>query len=247
MKRRKFINNAGLVTLGVYSTGLTSCKSEGGKTNDTANTAEGAAMTFELPKLPYAYDALEPYIDSRTMTIHHDKHHAGYVRKLNAAWEKAGISGKSLGEIFSSLKEDDATAGLRNNGGGHYNHSLFWKIMKPGKSEGPKGDVLDGINAVFGSFDKFKEVFAKEAATQFGSGWAWLAKGKDGKLFATSTPNQDNPLMTNLAEKTGTPILGIDVWEHAYYLNYQNKRKEYINNFMNTINWDQVAINLKNA
>ena len=198
-------------------------------------------MAHSLPELPYAKDALEPYIDAQTMGIHHGKHHAGYVKKLNAALEGHALAGKSLEEIVKSVT--DADTGVRNNGGGHFNHSLFWKIMKPGEATAPTGVLADAINSTFESMDKFKEAFAKAGATRFGSGWAWLSVDKDGKLFVSSTPNQDNPLMSNLVEQAGTPILGLDVWEHAYYLKYQNLRKEYINNFFNLINWEAVAGN----
>ncbi|MFC2139107.1 superoxide dismutase [Bacteroidota bacterium] len=192
---------------------------------------------FELPELPYAYDALEPYIDARTMEIHHTKHHAAYVQKLNGAIEGTDLEGKSFEEIFSSVSNHSAA--VRNNGGGAYNHNLYWTVMAPNKGGEPTGKLADAINSAFGSFDKFKEEFSNAAATRFGSGWAWLVVS-DGKLVVSSTPNQDNPLM-DVADVKGTPILGIDVWEHAYYLNYQNKRPDYISAFFNIINWDEVA------
>ncbi|MCL4116882.1 UNVERIFIED_CONTAM: hypothetical protein GTU68_060633 [Idotea baltica] len=182
---------------------------------------------------------MEPNIDARTMEIHHDKHHAGYVRKLNAALKESSVVGNSIEEILANVSDSDT--GVRNNGGGHYNHSLFWSNMSPQASGMPKGDLGDAINAAFGSFDTFKEQFSTAAKTRFGSGWAWLSKGSDGKLFVSSTPNQDNPLMSGIVESVGTPLLGIDVWEHAYYLNYQNRRGDYVNNFFNTINWNAVA------
>lgn len=191
---------------------------------------------FELPALPYGFDALEPNIDAKTMEIHHGKHHAGYVAKLNAAVEGTDLEGKSLEELMAVASKNTA---VRNNGGGHYNHSLFWTIMGPNKGGTPSGELGDAINSTFGSFDKFKEEFSNAAATRFGSGWAWLVVTSNG-LKVTSTPNQDNPIM-DLAEVKGTPILGLDVWEHAYYLHYQNKRPDYIAAFWNVVNWDEVA------
>ena len=199
-------------------------------------------MAFTLPDLPYAHDALEPHIDTRTMEIHHGKHHAGYTKKLNAAIEGTELEGKSIEEILAGAKA--GSAGVRNNGGGFYNHSLFWKVMSPNGGGEANGAVGDAINAAFGSFDAFKDAFAKAAATRFGSGWAWLVKNADGSVAVTSSPNQDNPLMDKGA---GTPILGLDVWEHAYYLNYQNRRPDYISAFFNVINWDQVNENYANC
>ena len=193
-------------------------------------------MAFELPNLPYAFDALEPHIDAKTMEIHHDKHHAAYTNNLNAAIEGTDLAGLSIEEIL--VKGVDKPA-VRNNGGGFYNHNLFWETMSPNGGGEPTGELADAINAAFGSFEAFKDEFSKAAATRFGSGWAWLIK-KDGKLAVTSTPNQDNPLMP-VAEVQGTPLLGLDVWEHAYYLNYQNRRPDYINAFFNVVNWDKVA------
>lgn len=194
-------------------------------------------MAFELPQLPYAHDALEPHIDARTMEIHHGKHHAGYTNNLNAAIEGTDLDGKSIEDILKNL--DMNNAAVRNNGGGYYNHDLFWKVMSPNGGGQPTGALADAINAAFGSFEGFKDAFAKAAATRFGSGWAWLCK-KDGKLEVCSTPNQDNPLMPGVGCE-GTPILALDVWEHAYYLNYQNRRPDYINAFFNVINWEEVA------
>lgn len=193
-------------------------------------------MAFELEKLPYAFDALEPHIDARTMEIHHGKHHAGYTANLNAAVAGTPLEGKSIEDILENL--DMNNMALRNNGGGFYNHNLFWKMMSPNGGGNPTGAVADAINSAFGSYDGFKEQFSKAAATRFGSGWAWLCV-KDGKLEICSTPNQDNPLMPGSA-CTGTPILAIDVWEHAYYLNYQNRRPDYVGAFYNVINWDEV-------
>lgn len=192
-------------------------------------------MAFELPKLAYAYDALEPHIDARTMEIHHSKHHNGYTTKLNAAIEGTDLEGKSIEDILASCKDN---AAVRNNGGGFWNHSLFWSIMSPNGGGEPSGDLADDINETFGSFEGFKDAFSKAAATQFGSGWAWLCVA-DGKLEVCSTPNQDNPMMG--FNCGGTPILGLDVWEHAYYLNYQNRRPDYINAFFNVIDWNKVS------
>ncbi|MCB9206685.1 MAG: superoxide dismutase [Ignavibacteriales bacterium] len=192
---------------------------------------------FELPALPYDFNALEPNIDARTMEIHHGKHHAGYVNNLNAAVENTDMAGKSLEELLANVSSHPVA--VRNNGGGHFNHSLFWSVMGPNKGGNPSGALADDINSTFGSFDAFKDQFSKAAATRFGSGWAWLVVS-NGKLVVTSTPNQDNPLM-DIADVKGTPILGLDVWEHAYYLNYQNRRPDYISAFWNVINWDAVA------
>lgn len=194
-------------------------------------------MAFELPKLKYAYDALEPNIDARTMEIHHSKHHQGYTNKLNAAIEGTNLAGKNIEEILSNL--DMANKGVRNNGGGYYNHSLFWEVMNPEGKGRLSGALKEAIEAAYGSFDAFKAAFSKAAATQFGSGWAWLCVHKGGKVEVCSTPNQDNPLMPNVS-CGGTPILGLDVWEHAYYLNYQNRRPDYIDAFFNVINWNEV-------
>lgn len=197
-------------------------------------------MAFELPALPYAHDALEPHIDARTMEIHHGKHHAGYTRKLNAAIEGTDLEGKSIEDILANASKH--SGGVRNNGGGFYNHSLFWSVMGPDAGGAPSGDLGQAINDTFGSFDAFKDAFSKAAATRFGSGWAWLVVTEDGKLAVTSSPNQDNPLMdVDTVAVKGTPILGLDVWEHAYYLNYQNRRPDYINAFFNVVNWDAVT------
>ncbi len=193
-------------------------------------------MSFELPKLNYAYDALDPYIDARTMEIHHTKHHAAYTNNLNTAIVGTILEGQSIDEI---LKGDNLAPAVRNNGGGFYNHNLYWEILNPGGSSNPEGELKLAIIDAFGSVETLKEQFNKAAATRFGSGWAWLVK-KNGKLWVGSTPNQDNPLM-KVSEIQGVPILGIDVWEHAYYLNYQNRRPDYIEAFWNLINWDVVA------
>ncbi|MFD1629322.1 superoxide dismutase [Pseudopedobacter beijingensis] len=195
-------------------------------------------MAFELPALPYASDALEPHIDKQTMEIHHGKHHAAYVANLNKALEGKEGADLSLEEINKNISKYPMA--VRNNGGGHYNHSLFWTVLGANAGGAPKGELAEAINAAFGSFEDFKAKFADAGATRFGSGWAWLIVGKDGKLAVTSTPNQDNPLM-DVAEVQGTPILGMDVWEHAYYLKYQNRRPDYISAFWNVVNWDAVA------
>ncbi len=192
-------------------------------------------MSFELPKLPYAYDALEPHIDARTMEIHHSKHHNGYTNNLNNAIAGTEFEGKTILEILASCKDNPA---VRNNGGGFWNHSLFWEVMSPNGGGEPSGELADAINSAFGSFAEFKDAFSKAAATRFGSGWAWLCV-TNGALEVCSTANQDNPLMG--VGCSGTPILGLDVWEHAYYLNYQNRRPDYINAFFSVIDWAKVS------
>ena len=195
-------------------------------------------MAFELPELPYAYDALEPTIDAKTMEIHHGKHHAAYVANANKALEGTEWADTSICEIVTQLDQLPETirGAVRNNGGGHMNHSIFWGVLGPDAGGEPSGDLAEAINSAFGSFDAFKEAFQQAGATRFGSGWAWLVI-KDGALAVTSTPNQDNPLM----DGSGTPILGVDVWEHAYYLNYQNRRPDYLGAIWNVVNWDKVA------
>jgi Fe-Mn family superoxide dismutase len=195
-------------------------------------------MSFQLPKLPYAYDALEPHIDARTMEIHHSKHHNGYTTNLNNAIGGTNLEGKPILEILENL--DMSNAAVRNNGGGFYNHDLFWQVMSPNGGGQPSGELAAAINEEFGSFEGFKEVFSKAAATRFGSGWAWLCVHKGGKVKVCSTANQDNPIMPEIG-CGGFPILGLDVWEHAYYLNYQNRRPDYISEFYNVINWDEVS------
>lgn len=194
-------------------------------------------MSFTLPKLDYAYNALEPLIDARTMEIHHGKHHAGYTNNLNNLIAGTDLEGKTIEEVLAAVESHPA--GVRNNAGGFYNHNLYWKVLTPGGSKEPTGDLKDAIVRDFGSVDEFKKKFAAAAATRFGSGWAWLVKDKD-SLVVGSTPNQDNPLMP-VSEVKGTPIIGIDVWEHAYYLNYQNRRPDYIEAFWQLINWDVAA------
>ena len=194
-------------------------------------------MAFELPQLPYAYDALEPHIDARTMEIHHSKHHNAYFTNLNAAIAGTDLEGKSIEDLMKNL--DMNNMAVRNNGGGHYNHTMFWEIMSPNGGGLPTGELATAIDAAFGSFDAFKAEFSKAGATRFGSGWAWLCV-KDGKLEVCSTPNQDNPIMPGVA-CGGQPILGMDVWEHAYYLHYQNRRPDYMEAFFHVINWTEVA------
>jgi len=202
-------------------------------------------MAYELPPLPYAYDALEPHIDAQTMEIHHSRHHNTYVTNLNGAVEGTDLESLSIDELVKNLDrvpEDKRTA-VRNNGGGHWNHSFFWKIMGPNGGGQPTGELAQAINDAFGSFDAMKEQFAKAAAGRFGSGWAWLVVDGNGKLAITSTPNQDNPLM----DGSGTPVIGIDVWEHAYYLKYQNKRPDYVSAWWNTVDWNAANENFKSA
>lgn len=201
------------------------------------NERNKSMSKFELPALSYSYDALEPFIDKATMEIHHTKHHQAYVNNLNKAIEGTELEGKTLDEMFSMMSK--LPAAVRNNGGGHWNHDLFWKLMQPGGAKQPEGKLADAINSAFGSFEDFKKKFSEAAIGRFGSGWAWLVVS-DGKLVISSTPNQDNPLM-DVAEVKGTPILGLDVWEHAYYLKYQNRRPEYVENWWNVVNWDVVS------
>ena len=196
-------------------------------------------MSFQLPDLNYGFDSLEPHIDAKTMQIHHGKHHAGYTSKLNAAVEGTDLEGKSIEDLLSNL--DLSNSAVRNNGGGYYNHCLFWEIMSPNGGGSPSGNLLAAIEKAFGSFDEFKAEFSKAAATRFGSGWAWLCAHSDGSLEICSTANQDNPIMNGIG-CGGSPILGLDVWEHAYYLNYQNRRPDYINGFFNVIYWAKVEI-----
>lgn len=195
-------------------------------------------MAFELPSLPYAHDALEPHIDARTMEIHHGKHHAGYTANLNAAISGTALEGQDIESILRGC--DMNNKALRNNGGGYYNHNLFWQVMGPNGGGAPEGALAQAIDQAFGSFEAFKEAFSQAAKTQFGSGWAWLCVQGDGTLEVCATANQDNPMMPGIG-CGGTPILGLDVWEHAYYLNYQNRRPDYVSAFFNVINWAEVA------
>lgn len=233
MQRRKFI----------YALGAIPAASVLGKVDNQLNKftnhlrSTNKMAKFELPKLEYAYDALEPYIDKMTMEIHYSKHHNAYVTNLNKAVEGTENEGKTLEAMFSNISK--LPVAIRNNGGGHWNHSLFWTLMKKNGGGKPTGKVADAVNSAFGSFDEFKTKFSTAAATRFGSGWAWLLV-QNGKLVVSSTPNQDNPLM-DVAEVKGTPILGLDVWEHAYYLKYQNRRPEYIENWWNVVNWDKAS------
>lgn len=231
ISRRKFVKDS------VKATTITAIGSSlilnATKTLGAAN----AAVQFSQIKLPYAYNALEPSIDAATMEIHYSRHHAGYVKNVNAAIASESISFSTEQEFFANASK--LSTGARNNGGGAWNHNFFWQVMKAGGSTAPAGKVSEAINGAFGSFEKFKEQFTQAAMTRFGSGWAWLVS-EDGKLKIGSTPNQDNPLMDNSNFK-GTPLLGLDVWEHAYYLKYQNKRNEYVANWWNVVNWDEVA------
>ena len=201
-------------------------------------------MAFELAKLPYAFNALEPYVDAQTMEIHHDKHHAAYTNNLNTALLGTENEGKTIEEILANISK--LPVAVRNNGGGFYNHNLFWTVMTPGGGGTPTGDLKDAIQKYFGSFEKFKETFAAAGATRFGSGWAWLVLNSNKDLVIGSSPNQDNPLM-DLSDVKGIPVLGLDVWEHAYYLKYQNRRPDYIAAFWNIINWDEVSRRFKLA
>ena len=201
-------------------------------------------MAFTLPELPYAFNALEPHVDARTMEIHHGKHHAAYVNNLNAALQGTEHEGKSLEDLLANISK--LPVAVRNNGGGHWNHTMFWEIMSSSGGGEPTGDVASKITKNFGSFDEFKKQFAQAAATRFGSGWAWLCVDTDDNLFITSTPNQDNPLM-DLADKKGQPILGLDVWEHAYYLHYQNRRPDYVAAWWTVVNWEEVNRRYRSA
>ncbi|MDQ2652153.1 MAG: superoxide dismutase [Chloroflexota bacterium] len=205
-------------------------------------------MAFELPPLPYAYEALNDTIDTETMHLHHDKHHQAYVNNLNAAVEGTAFADMSIDELVRNVNQApaDKKGAIRNNGGGHYNHSMFWEIMTPGGPAAPSGDLAAAIEA-FGGVDALKDAVNKAGAGRFGSGWTWVIVGADGKLAVVSTPNQDNPLMTGIAESTGYPILGNDVWEHAYYLKYQNRRPDYLAAWWNVVNWDKVAERFANA
>lgn len=244
MKKRTFLKVSTTLAAGALVTPwLTSCGDNAA--TDDSNASNGTFTPYQLPELPYAYDALAPRIDAQTMKIHHSKHHAGYTTKFNTALEAAtDLHGLALPDLFGSLQDTEAHTALRNNGGGYFNHDLFWKVMTP-TPQPISGDIKSAIESAFTSLDTFSEQFHAAAKSVFGSGWAWLCKGNDGQLFITTTPNQDNPLMTHLVEQPGTPLLGIDVWEHAYYLKYQNLRGDYIQSFMEIINWAEVATRLK--
>ncbi len=256
MNRRRFLVSTGLAGVGVIGagrgSGLLAASAEellkpNSLTKETqmASQAKETPMAFQVPPLPYAFDALEPYIDAKTMEIHHDKHHGAYVTNLNKALEgNAALQGKSLDDLLRGLDQvpEAIRNAVRNNGGGHWNHSMFWKIMKKGGGGEPKGDVAAAISSAFGSFKDFQTKFNAAAMGRFGSGWAWLLFNKDGKLVIDSTPNQDNPIMSD-----GKPVMGLDVWEHAYYLKYQNRRAEYVGAWWNVVNWDAVADNFAAA
>jgi len=231
MDKRTFLKNSVLLTLG----GAVATALPGSLASAMAN-ASAAGETFTLPDLDYAYDALEPHIDAKTMEIHHSKHHAGYTRKFNDALASSGLTETSIEDLFNKVSQ--LPVAIRNNGGGFYNHKVFWKNLSPKGGGMAGGDVGKAIDKSFGSFDKFRDLFSEAAATRFGSGWAWLVKTGNG-LAITSTPNQDNPLM-DVADQHGYPLLAIDVWEHAYYLKYQNRRADYISAFWNVVNWDYV-------
>ena len=235
MKRRNFLTSLGILAAAGSAKKIEAITKQ---INNKINGSNLVMSKFELAPLPYAHNALEPYVDAQTMEIHHGKHHAAYVANLNKAVEgNAELEGKSLEELLKNISK--LPVAVRNNGGGHYNHTMFWNVMGPNKGGKPSGALADAINAAFGSFEKFQETFNAAATTRFGSGWAWLSVS-GGKLVVSSTPNQDNPLM-DVAEVKGFPILGLDVWEHAYYLKYQNRRPEYITNWWNVVDWDAVA------
>ncbi|TFH36675.1 MAG: superoxide dismutase [Bacteroidia bacterium] len=239
MERRKFLTTVGLGFAAIS----VPAKLLGVNTMSTFNDFTQKGSQFEFPELPYAYDALEPYIDKMTMEIHYDRHHRGYFTKFTAEVKGTDLENKSFKELFAGVSK--LSAGVRNNGGGFYNHSLFWNNLSPVKST-PSADLAKAINSAFGSMEKFKELFTNAANTRFGSGWAWLVKNADGKLEVTSTPNQDNPLM-DVAPVQGSPLLALDVWEHAYYLKYQNKRPDYVQAFWNLVNWDEVSSRFASA
>lgn len=244
MKRRDFIITTGITGLGISVLSAAACNTPKSKkdTNKLSNTLE-----FKQEALPYAYTDLEPYIDAQTMEIHYSKHHAGYVRKLNAAIENHRLKGKDMLSILSELNATEEDRAVLNNAGGHFNHNMFWNIMQPGGNKDPKGSLAKAIDKKFGSKDAMLNEFSKAAATVFGSGWAWLSLNNDNELYISATPNQENPLMEKVVSMPGTPIMGIDVWEHAYYLKYQNKRKEYISNFLKTLNWNVIEGNFESV
>lgn len=245
MNKREFLRLSGILGAGIAISPMIACnqpESDKAEAKDTSEENNLPPVEFLLPELGYAFNALEPSIDAMTMEIHHGKHHAAYVKNLNLALaENKAFGGMQIEEILAAVSDQETA--IRNNGGGHYNHSLYWQIIAPGGGNAPEGALLDAITSTFGSVEKFAEDFSKAATTRFGSGWAWLSVDANKKLFISSTPNQDNPLMTKLAEQKGQPILGIDVWEHAYYLNYQNKRADYVSAFMSILNWNNVSAN----
>lgn len=246
MNRRKFAKHASMISVGLGIVPAIACKpSQKAMSHDVMSKSAPPPISmdpFVLPALPYAYNALAPSIDEMTMQIHHDKHHAGYVANLNKALDSSPMKGQSLASILAGVTTGAADTAVRNNAGGHFNHTLYWELMTPGGSKMPGGKLSEAIVKKFSSMDAFKTVFADAAGKVFGSGWAWLAVDKMGEVYVTSTPNQDNPMMSKIVAQGGTPILGIDVWEHAYYLNYQNRRKDYITSFMDLVNWDIVAM-----
>lgn len=233
----KALNLVGLITLFLIFSSFSTNKIKNNKMETLTIKETSLKYPYSLPELVYAYDALEPYIDKETMEIHFSKHHAAYVTNLNNALKGSDSENKSLIEIIENISKYPAA--VRNNGGGHFNHTFFWQILSPKRGGVPQGKLGEAITAAFGSFEKFKEEFENAAKTRFGSGWAWLSVNAEGKLFVSSTPNQDNPLM-DVADKKGTPVLCLDVWEHAYYLKYQNRRPDYISAFWNVVNWKEV-------
>ena len=244
MDKRTFLKITGAAGAGVVLTPWLGCAPGSSESTSTARVYGGE--TFNLPSLGFAVDALAPAIDMATMEIHHGKHHAGYVRKLNAALEGRPMAADgSLEALLAEVQPEDSA--LRNNGGGHFNHTLYWEVLRPGGPAAPEGDLAELIRRDLGGVEAFVETFAKAGATQFGSGWAWLMVNGEGQLAVSSTPNQDNPLMAKCVAETGTPILGMDVWEHAYYLNYQNRRKDYIEAFLGLVNWEAVSARLEAA
>ena len=247
MKRRSFIKNVPLIASASAAViGCTPKVTQKATENSLSNNKNNKTiMAFELPALAYAPAALEPHVDAKTMEIHHDKHHAAYVSNLNnAVAAEASAQGKSLEELMANISK--LPMAIRNNGGGHWNHSMFWQIMSPNAGGAPTGDIAAAINSTFGSFENLKKEFSQAAMTRFGSGWAWLSVDASKKLIVSSTPNQDNPLM-DIADKKGTPVLGLDVWEHAYYLHYQNRRADYVGAFFNVVNWNEVNRRFKAA
>ncbi|MCS6821913.1 MAG: superoxide dismutase [Microscillaceae bacterium] len=249
MDKRTFLKTSLLAGMGIILNPMWTLANNHNTTTQSEETTPQIALNslFTLPNLPYPTDALEPYIDKQTMEIHHGKHHATYVKNLNEALEKnPAFTGLTIEQICQKVTYKHAA--LRNNGGGHYNHSFFWEILTPaqeGRTNQPTGNLAKAINQTFGSFEKFQEEFTKVALSHFGSGWAWLCMDKNKKLFISSTPNQDNPLMSELVKQIGTPILALDVWEHAYYLKYQNRRADYVKAFWNVVNWEKVAQNFE--
>lgn len=245
MNKREFLKTAGFASLGLAILPLYQCQTT--KEPDEVEEEKEIFGPFTLPELGFSYRALEPEFDSETMKIHHSKHHAGYVEKLNKAIDGTQFKDQSLQEILHAVTKKENHIDIRNNAGGHYNHTLYWEILLPGGSKEPQGELLEQIHADFGSFEAFIEEFSKMASGVFGSGWTWLCVDAKKKLFIMNTENQDNPLMNKIVKKKGTPILAIDVWEHAYYLNYRNERKSYITNFMKVINWDVVGLKFDQA